>query len=98
MELVFILKEKYRKLGGYPFNSLTEDYELSLYAVLNNLTSTYNTKAKYFDEQPTSYSVTMKQRTRWVKGYFVSRNKYYPLLKEKIKNKDDNYPSVILLW
>lgn len=92
----YIKGEILEKLGGYPFNSLTEDYELSLYAVLNNLTSTYNTKAKYFDEQPTSYSVTIKQRTRWVKGYFVSRNKYYPLLKEKIKNKDDNYPSVYI--
>ena len=92
----YIKGEILEKLGGYPFNSLTEDYELSLYAVLNNLTSTYNTKAKYFDEQPTSYSVTIKQRTRWVKAYFVSRNKYYPLLKEKLKNKDDNYPSVYI--
>ena len=92
----YIKGEILEKLGGYPFNSLTEDYELSLYAVLNNLTSTYNTKAKYFDEQPTSYSVTIKQRTRWVKGYFVSRNKYYLLLKEKLKNKDDNYPSVYI--
>ena len=92
----YIKGEILEKLGGYPFNSLTEDYELSLYAVLNNLTSNYNTKAKYFDEQPTSYSVTIKQRTRWVKGYFVSRNKYYLLLKEKLKNKDDNYPSVYI--
>ena len=92
----YIKGEILEKLGGYPFNSLTEDYELSLYAVLNNLTSNYNTKAKYFDEQPTSYSVTIKQRTRWVKGYFVSRNKYYPLLKEELKNKDDNYPSVYI--
>ena len=92
----YIKGEILEELGGYPFNSLTEDYELSLYAVLNNLTSTYNTKAKYFDEQPTSYSVTIKQRTRWVKGYFVSRNKYYLLLKEKLKNKDDNYPSVYI--
>ena len=92
----YIKGEILEKLGGYSFNSLTEDYELSLYAVLNNLTSNYNTKAKYFDEQPTSYSVTIKQRTRWVKGYFVSRNKYYLLLKEKLKNKDDNYPSVYI--
>ena len=92
----YIKGEILEKLGGYPFNSLTEDYELSLYAVLNNLTLNYNTKAKYFDEQPTSYSVTIKQRTRWVKGYFVTRNKYYLLLKEKLKNKDDNYPSVYI--
>lgn len=83
-------------LGGYPFNSLTEDYEFTLYATINDLTSTYNMKAKYFDEQPTSYNVTIKQRTRWVKGYFDSRNKYYPLLKAKVLKKDNNYPSAYI--
>ena len=92
----YIKGEILEKLEGYPFHSLTEDYELSLYAVLNNLTSTYNTNAKYFDEQPTSYSVTIRQRTRWVKGYFSSRIKYYSLLKEKLKKKDNNYPSVYI--
>ena len=84
------------ELGGYPFNSLTEDYELTLYATLNDLTSTYNIKAKYFDEQPTDYNTTIKQRTRWVKGYFDSRRKYYPLLKNKASRKDNNYPSVYI--
>ena len=83
-------------LGGYPFNSLTEDYEFSLYATLNDLTSTYNIKAKYFDEQPKDYKVTIKQRTRWVKGYFTSRSKYYPLLKNKAAQKDNNYPSAYI--
>ncbi len=82
------------KLGGYPFHSLTEDYELSLYATLHNLSSTYNTKAIYYDEQPTTYDITIKQRTRWVKGYFESRRKYYSLLKEKALKKDSNYPSL----
>lgn len=83
-------------LGGYPFNSLTEDYEFTLYATINNLTSTYNTKAKYFDEQPTDYLTTIKQRTRWVKGYFDSRKKYYPLLKDKLLKKDNNYASTYI--
>lgn len=93
----FYIKGKIiEELGGYPFNSLTEDYEFTLYAALNDLTSTYNMKAKYFDEQPTDYATTIKQRTRWVKGYFDSRRKYYPLLKEKASRKDNNYPSVYI--
>lgn len=83
-------------LEGYPFNSLTEDYEFTLYATLNDLTSTYNMKAKYFDEQPTDYATTIKQRTRWVKGYFDSRRKYYPLLRNKASRKDNNYPSTYI--
>ena len=92
----YIKGEILEKFGGYPFNSLTEDYEFTLYATLNNLTSTYNMKAKYFDEQPTDYNTTIKQRTRWVKGYFDSRRKYYPLLKDKERKKDNNYPSVYI--
>ena len=93
----FYIKGKIlEELGGYPFNSLTEDYEFTLYATLNDLTSTYNMKAKYFDEQPTDYNTTIKQRTRWVKGYFDSRRKYYPLLKNKAVRKDNNYPSLYI--
>ena len=92
----YIKGEILEELGGYPFNSLTEDYEFTLYATLNDLTSFYNTKAKYFDEQPTDYATTIKQRTRWVKGYFDSRRKYYPLLKNKASRKDHNYPSVYI--
>ena len=90
----YIKGEILEKLKGYPFTSLTEDYEFSLFAVLNDLTTTYNVKAKYFDEQPTSYAVTIKQRTRWVKGYFTSRSKYYAALKAKAAKKDNNYPAV----
>ncbi len=93
----FYIKGKIlEELGGYPFNSLTEDYGFTLYATLNDLTSTYNMKAKFFDEQPTDYNTTIKQRTRWVKGYFDSRRKYYPLLKNKAELKDNNYPSVYI--
>ena len=92
----YIKGEILEELGGYPFNSLTEDYEFTLYATLNDLTSFYNTKAKYFDEQPTDYATTIKQRTRWVKGYFDSRRKYYPLLKNKASRKDNNYSSVYI--
>lgn len=89
----YIAGDILEKLGGYPFNSLTEDYEFSLYAVINNLSSVYNKKAKYFDEQPISYKVSVMQRTRWVKGYFEARAKYYEKLFVATKSKGDNYAS-----
>lgn len=64
------------KWKGFIFHSLTEDYEFTLYSVLHNLTSTYNKKAIFYDEQPTDFKVSIKQRTRWVKGYFEARGKY----------------------
>ena len=76
------------KLGGYPFNSLTEDYELTLYATLNDLTTTYVKNAIFFDEQPVKYNITINQRKRWIKGFFEARKKYIPLLLKKEINKN----------
>lgn len=69
------------RFNGYPFNSLTEDYELSLYSILNDLNTTYNEKAIFYDEQPIKFKNTINQRRRWIKGYFVNRKKYIPLFK-----------------
>ena len=80
---------------GFPFNSLTEDYELSLYSILNNLTTTYNDSAIYYDEQPEIFDVTITQRSRWVKGYFDARRNYIHKIKKSISKKDKNYASKI---
>lgn len=72
---------------GWPFHSLTEDYELSLYAILHGFTTFYNTQAVFYDEQPTSYLQTIAQRTRWIKGYFSARAKYIPLMRRALKRK-----------
>ena len=82
-----------KKWKGYPFHTLTEDYELSLYSVLNNMTSYYNDKAIFYDEQPTEYKQTVKQRVRWIKGYFESRKKYIPLILKNMNKDKLNYGS-----
>lgn len=71
------------KWGGWPFHSLTEDYEMSLYAILNNVSTFYNERAVFYDEQPTKYRQTVDQRVRWIKGYFTARSKYIPLMKKR---------------
>lgn len=76
------------KLGGYPFNTLTEDYELSVYSSLAGLSSTYNEKAIFYDEQPVKYKITKTQRTRWIRGYIDTRKKYNHELKKKIKSEN----------
>ena len=80
---------------GFPFNSLTEDYELSLYSTLNNITTTYNDKAIFYDEQPEDFATTITQRSRWVKGYFEARRKYIKKIRKSLKRKDINYASKI---
>lgn len=74
------------KWSCFPFHSLTEDYELSLYAIQNAIPTYYNESAIFYDEQPTQYKQTVNQRIRWIKGYFSARRKYIPLMKKKTKN------------
>lgn len=83
---LYIAGELIKKWQGFPFHSLTEDYELTLYSIQHNLTSIYNNHAIFYDEQPTIYKNTINQRIRWIKGYFACRKKYVPKLKKKLIN------------
>ena len=89
----YITGKLINKLKTYPFHSLTEDYEISLYACTNNLTTTYNRNALFYDEQPTNYKTYLKQRTRWVSGYFEARKKYRKSLLKNINFKNKNFAS-----
>ena len=79
----------------FPFCSLTEDYESSLYYTLEGIATSYNKKAIFYDEQPTSYKVSIKQRARWIKGYFNNYFKYRKRLINKLKDKPLNKGSLI---
>lgn len=81
--------------GGFSFHTLTEDYELTLYSTLNNITTTYNEKAIFYDEQPDDFKVSITQRTRWVKGYFEARKKYVKKIRKSLTKKDKNYGSKV---
>lgn len=86
------LIEKWR---GYPFHTLTEDYELSSYATLNNLTTYYNTKSIFYDEQPLRFKDTINQRIRWIRGYFDVRKIYNKKMIKSINKNDKNNGSKI---
>lgn len=90
---MYIAGEWIKKWKGFPFHSLTEDYELTLYSILHNMTSYYNKKAVFYDEQPTSYHQSVIQRIRWVRGYFDSRKYFIPKIKKQVKKKNKNYGS-----
>lgn len=91
---LYIAGELIKNWQGFPFHSLTEDYELTLYSILNNLTSIYNKEAVFYDEQPKIYKNTINQRIRWIKGYFSTRKKYIKLFKNRLIN-NPNFGSLI---
>lgn len=84
-----------KKLNGWPFTTLTEDYEISLYLALNNIKSIYNEYAEFYDEQPTNIRTSWNQRLRWCKGFSQS-NKIYKkqLMKSAITNKENRWSKI----
>lgn len=93
----YISGEIINKLKGFPFNSLTEDYELSLYASANNLSTFYNDEAVFYDEQPTNLITSIKQRTRWVKGFFEARDKRLKDIKNDNTRKFGITPYIFII-
>lgn len=84
------------KWGGWPFHSLTEDYEMSLYAMVKNIPTDYNEQATFYDEQPVEYTETVAQRTRWIKGYFTARKTYVPQMRGLLKQgRPENFGSLL---
>ncbi len=61
--------------GGWIWNDLSEDSQLTNYAYFHNLNCFYYPFAKYYDEQPTTFKVLHKQHIRWVWGYINAGNK-----------------------
>ncbi len=83
-----------KEWGTYPFCSLTEDVELSYYATLMGISTHYNSKACFYDEQPESFKQSVIQRKRWICGYFQNWKHYCLKFKKRLKENPFNYGSV----
>ncbi len=57
------------KLGGYPFRSLTEDYELAVECMRRGYKQLYYEFAEIYSEEPLTRREYNKRRVRWLKGF-----------------------------
>ena len=55
--------------NGWNYTSLTEDRALTADAVAQGYQITYQDEAEFYDEQPVSVKVALRQRLRWAKGH-----------------------------
>lgn len=62
-------REILKKNGGWKFFLLTEDLEFTIKTVIDKERIGYCEKAMLFDEQPTSFRQSWRQRLRWSKGF-----------------------------
>ncbi|MBQ1374364.1 MAG: glycosyltransferase family 2 protein [Aeriscardovia sp.] len=89
-------REVMKKNGGWKFHLLTEDIEFTLNSIIEGYTIGYCGTAVLYDEQPTSFTQSWRQRVRWSKG-FLQVFRYYtiPLLRKMFT--DAEFASVDLM-
>lgn len=63
--------------GGWPFHLLTEDIEFSIDRIVKGKKVAICLDAEVFDEQPTSFRQSWRQRKRWSRGYLQVLRKYF---------------------
>ena len=62
--------------GGWNFHLLTEDIEFTVHNVVRGLKIGYCHDAVLYDEQPTGFRQSVRQRLRWAKGYLQVFRRY----------------------
>ena len=67
-----IIKEN----NGWPYRSLTEDYEMTADAIVKDWTSLYYSHAKVYTEEATDAKTAFKRKMRWIKGYTQCQQQY----------------------
>lgn len=78
-----VTEELLRRLGGWNTVTLTEDMEFSAQCAAAGIRIHYVMEAVTFDEQPTSFRLSLRQRRRWSAGVLDTANRYIPKLLAK---------------
>lgn len=71
------------KLGGWNTVTLTEDMEFAAQCAEAGVRIHYVTEAPNYDEQPTTFRASLRQRRRWSAGVMQTANLYVPRLLTK---------------
>lgn len=69
-------KEIAKKNDGWKYYLLTEDIEFTVSNIINGEKIGYCNQAIFYDEQPTKFRQSWKQRMRWARGYLQVYGKY----------------------
>lgn len=72
----FFSRKIAEKLDGWPYHMLTEDWEFSFDQVTKGEKIAFCRQAVLYDEQPTSFIVSCRQRIRWLSGLLQVNVRY----------------------
>ncbi|HPR78794.1 MAG TPA: glycosyltransferase family 2 protein [Candidatus Limiplasma sp.] len=76
-----------QKRGGWTSMSLTEDFELQVEATCEGKRILWNNNVRIYDEKPTLWRASLRQRVRWAQGHwfvcFRNTRRIFRALREK---------------
>lgn len=76
-----------REIGGWPYRTLTEDYEMRKDSILRGFSSMYYPYAVIYTEEVVRHRDAWTRRLRWVMGYSQSDNKYNKEIRNKFRKE-----------
>ncbi len=75
------------RIGGWPYRTLTEDYELKLDSLLKGFRSMFYPYAIIYTEEALHHKDNFRRRVRWVTGYSQCDRKYKRQIVQQIKKR-----------
>ncbi len=88
----FVVTKELLETYGWSTNSITEDVEFAFQQCLRNDRTSFCVDAVSYDEQPSSFSVMMRQLARWCTGSYQILYRYFGKWREAFKK----HPSIRL--
>lgn len=83
---LMVRRKVIEELGGWPYRSITEDYELKLDGILRGYRSVYYPYAVLYTEEATGRHENFSRRVRWLAGYRENDKNYKSRIKEQVKD------------
>lgn len=77
--------------GGWPYRTLTEDYELKLDGIIRGFRSMYYPYAVIYTEEVIRHKDCYRRRMRWLTGFLQCKKKYRSGVNKKIRERKPGY-------
>ncbi len=84
---MMIRRHVIEEIGGWPYRTVTEDYELRMDCFVKDFTSMYYPDARLYTEEPTKHKECFERRVRWLTGYSQCDKKYKKAIAEHAKER-----------
>ena len=84
---MMIRRRVIEEIGGWPYRTLTEDYELKLDSILKGYKSMFYPYAVIYTEEALTHEENYHRRLRWLMGYSQCDKKYKAEIKSRARER-----------